>query len=153
MGVPLFGSLIQKSYYFHVRPRWVRPVGLSVDTLARSLSPPSQRDHYRMIYAMGLKLSSPVSRKPVTTCYPIICRICSRIPLYFQFLLSPFTAMRRPVWWTEENSCALLIVKKTGIKDGICRRIFRLFARNSPVERSVACRAVLALISYASIHE
>jgi len=128
---PLFGSLIQKSYYFHVRPRWVRPMGPSVDTLARSLSPPPQRDHYRMIYAMGLKLSSPASRSyPLLPVTPL-CRIYSRIPLYLQFL-PPFTAMRGSVWRAKENSCALLIVKKAGTKDCVWRIFFGPFARNSP---------------------
>lgn len=146
MGVLPFDSLIQKSYYFHVRPRWVRPMGPSVDTLARSLSPPPQRDHYHMIYAMGLKLSSPASRSPLLPVTPL-CRIYSRIPLYFQLLLSPFTAARGPTWRTEENSCALLIVKETGTKDGICKRMFGLFARNS------SSQAALVFISYASIRE
>lgn len=146
-GVLLFGSLIQKSYYFHVRLRWVRPMGPSVDTLARSLSPPPQRDHYRMIYAMGLKLSSPVSRSPLLPVTPL-CRIYSRIPLYFFFLLLRQRADL--VWRTEENSCALLIVKDIGIKNDIRRRIFRPFARNSPAGSSTQAEL---LINYASIRE
>jgi len=56
-------------------------MGPSADTLARTLSSPPQRDHYRMIYAMGLKLSSRASPLlPVTLLRHIYT---PRIPLYF----------------------------------------------------------------------
>lgn len=103
-------------------------MGPSADTLARSLSPPPQRDHYGMIYTTALKLSGRALAFRAARYYllPHYAVYTPAFSTLFPVSSSPFTATHARVQFrqAEENSCALLIVKKARTKGDICTRMF-----------------------------
>jgi len=112
-------------------------MGPSADTLARSLLPQPQRDHYRMIYTTVPKLSSRALLRAAR--YYLLPHYVVYTPAFrfiSNFFFSPLRQLVVHSRRMEENSCALLIIKKPGEKTiGVREYLIPFFFHVSSMNR------------------